>query len=337
MCLGSNNEKFFDNHRAFGGNFPVFCRPGCFFRLVYPADRFNNGSNNRFKNNILKYMNIFSNKKKGFTLIELLTVISIIALSTTLVLMNLNSGREKARISKSLEASQTINNTIGAYAVGVWRFNEGTGNTVTDSSNYGNNGTWNGSGNHWTTTTVSQLGMAGQFNGTDDYVNMGNPNNGSLSFGTGDFTLSAWFYLNSLPGTWKSIIEKGGSGSAGYGMEISADNKITCSIQGSGGTNQHVSGSVPKSGVWHYAACVFDRDNKIFVYLDGKENTSAAYGSGNTNSVDNSVQFRIGEHTGWNFNGLIDEVRVFTQALAVKEVEKNYADALIKYDNFVKK
>lgn len=255
---------------------------------------------------------------------------------TSLVLINLSSGREKARIAKALDSSQTINNSIGAYAVGVWRFNEGTGNVVTDSSNYGNNGAWNGSGNHWATNTLSQLGMAGQFNGTDDYVNMGDPNNESLNFGTSDFTLSAWFYLPSLPGDWESIIDKGGSGSTGYGMEISPGNQITCSIQASGGTNQHVGGSIPKAGAWHYAVCVFDRDNKIFIYLDGKENTNAVYGAGNTNSVDNSASFHVGAYStgSWWLNGLIDEVRVFSQALAVKEIQKNYADGLIKYENF---
>jgi len=281
-------------------------------------------------------MNIF-NKKKAFTLIELLTVILIITILATLGLRNINSSRPKAKTAKLLEFSQSVNTAIGAFATGIWRFDEGTGNTVADSSGYGNSGVWYGSGNHWTDNTVTQLGKTGQFNGSDDYVNVGNPSNGSLSFGTGDFSLAAWFYLSSLPGEWKSIMEKGGSGSAGYGMEIGGDNRITCSIQGSSGTNQHISGSVPKTGIWHYAVCIFDRDNKIFVYLDGKEETKADYGSGNTNSVDNPFSFHIGEHNGWNFNGLIDDVRVFGQALNTTEIQKHYAEGLKKYDDLAKK
>jgi prepilin-type N-terminal cleavage/methylation domain-containing protein len=286
--------------------------------------------------NIIIFLNFFKRTPGGFTLIELLIVIGIISLLSAVILINLSGARERASIAKSLEISHTINNTIGAYAVGIWGFNEGAGNSVADTSNYNNNGTWSGSAD-WVANTVTQLGWAGQFNNSA-FINIGDPGSGILDFGIGDFSLSAWFYLPSLPGMWKSIISKGASGSVGYGMEISSNNQITCSIQGVGGSNQHVSGSVPKIGVWHYAVCVFNRDDKVFVYLDGKENTNASV-TGNAGSISNAVPFRVGAYgpATWRFVGQIDDVHVFTSVLTAGEIQKNYTGGEVRYKNFTKK
>lgn len=290
---------------------------------------------------IIIFVSFFKKNKKGFTLIEILVTIVIISLLAGIVSINLSSARGKAAIAKSLEFNQTVNNVIGAYAVGAWIFNEGAGNSVKDNSSYNNSGAWSGSAG-WVPNSITQLGFAGQFDSS--YVDIGDPASGILDFGTSDFSISAWFYLPSLPGTWKSIIAKGAStGNAlGYGMEISNDNRITCSIRGNGGSNQRVSGSVPKAGVWHYGVCVFDRNNMVIVYLDGKESASESI-AGNAGSLDNTYSFRIGAHSGngnsatQRFSGQIDEVRVFTSTLMVKEIQKNYAEREKRYKNFTER
>jgi len=213
--------------------------------------------------------------------------------------------------------------------VGHWNMDEatsgsavGSGN-IKDSSGQGNNGSGAGSNIAWTT---GKYGGALSFNGTSDYVNVGDPGTGALDFGVGDFSLSAWFYLSSLPAEWKSIINKGSAGSTGYGMEINSSNYFTCSIQAAGGTNQHVAGSIPTTGSWHHGACVFDRDNNIAVYLDGKQVQSSGYASGNTNSVDTGSAFNIGRHTGgsWYFNGNIDDARAYNYARTADQIKEDY-------------
>jgi prepilin-type N-terminal cleavage/methylation domain-containing protein len=292
--------------------------------------------------NIFVFSDFFKKKTKAFTLIELLVTISVIALLSALIFTNLKSSREKARIAKSLEFNQTVSNVIGAHSVGIWGFNEGSGNSAIDNSGYNNKGAWSGQAS-WIANTITQLNLAGNFNGSS-YVNITDPSNGILDFGTGDFSLSAWFYLPSSSAVWRSIISKGASlgNAVGYGMEISNQNKITCSIRGAGGSNQRATGAVPKTGVWHYAVCVFDRDNKVFIYLDAKEVASASIVN-NSGSVDNAFSFRIGAHSGngnaanQRFFGQIDEVRIFSSRLAAEEVQKNYADALIEYKNITRK
>jgi type II secretory pathway pseudopilin PulG len=65
-----------------------------------------------------------------------------------------------------------------AGLVGYWNLNEGSGSSTIDQSGNVNNGTWSGtaSGNNGTYYTGGKIGSnAGYFNGTNDYVNLGNP------------------------------------------------------------------------------------------------------------------------------------------------------------------
>jgi len=54
-------------------------------------------------------------KTKGFTLIELLVVISIIALLASVVLVSLNSTRDKAKYAKARKDMQTLAQAMNAY------------------------------------------------------------------------------------------------------------------------------------------------------------------------------------------------------------------------------
>lgn len=57
----------------------------------------------------------FSNNKKGFTLIELLVVIAIIGLLASIIIINLNNARKKARDAKRLAEIREIINGLDLY------------------------------------------------------------------------------------------------------------------------------------------------------------------------------------------------------------------------------
>jgi len=209
------------------------------------------------------------------------------------------------------------------YTISHWKFDEGSGTTASDSEEAGNNGTIKNGASY----VDGKFNKCLSFDGSNDYVDCGNDT--SLNFESGDFSLEAWFYVDSLPGTWKAIISKGASGADGYGISISSSNRFSADIQAKDGTNQHVSSSASAitAGRWHYGAAVFDRDEKIYVYLDGKKVAEAPYDTGNNKSVSSAYSLKIGRsgrEAVWFWDGKIDSPRVSNRALTEEAIKFEY-------------
>lgn len=261
--------------------------------------------------------------KKGFTLVELLVVIAIIGLLAGIVMVSVNSVREKARLAKAMQFSQTVHNTIGSEAVGVWGMNEGSGDIVVDSSGHGNNGTRDGA--TWTVDTLTGEGYALSFDGNNDKVSA-NSDDFAL---TDALTLSAWIYptatdmgdIISNLNAWDYRIY---TGNGRLYMQVSLDN---------GNTGYHTANNVISQDTWQYVTGVFD-GNRVRMYVDGnKVKDDSAVGSIQTPGSG----IHIGSYgTGEYFEGLIDDVRVYSQALTSAQIQKIYVEGLEKHKNLVK-
>ena len=131
---------------------------------------------------------LFFNKKNAFTLIELLVVIAIIGLLSSIVLVALKPAREKAKRAKALNFAAQVHHALGAYAVGMWDFDD-QANPTKDTSGNENDGTITGA--TWTAEgdTPSGKGYALEFNKAEsDWVQI----NGDVGL-NGAMTLSLWF------------------------------------------------------------------------------------------------------------------------------------------------
>jgi fibronectin type 3 domain-containing protein len=196
--------------------------------------------------------------------------------------------------------------------VAAYSFDEGSGAAVTDAS--GNNHFGTISGATWTTT--GKYGGALSFNGTNASVDLG----ALGTFYQAGFTLEAWVQKQSATkndvtvlGTWTATQ---GGGPMIWVDHIATHYQLTMN---QGMSNYLDSGQNPVAAVWQHLAVTFNGTTARF-YIDGVEvaNRAVSVGIGASNS------WRIGAYgstPGGFFDGLIDEVRIYSRALSATEVQ----------------
>jgi len=97
-----------------------------------------------------------------------------------------------------------------------------------------------------------------------------------------------------------------------------------------------VSASVPvgdvSTGVWHHIVGTFKGGAFIKLYLDGvlvNQQTSGIYQQV-TAAVNQNLRIGIMSHGYGLFNGFIDEVRIYAQAITSTQVQQLYAQDMIR-------
>ena len=276
-------------------------------------------------------------KNKAFTLIELLVVIAIIGLLASIVLVNLTGQRQKARIARGLQFSQSLHHALGAYAVGVWRLDEGSGTTAYDSSGYKNEGTlYNFNSPYgWTDDTPSGQGYALSFDGVDDYVEVLNITD---MLGLSQ-TISFWYKIDfSVDGPITILGGRNFSSSIdeGHAIGFTSDNlRIYSDIYSGDPYGWHRSALqfyYPQDDHWHLIVSSYDSDLNIHNFcLDATcKNRSPNFQNYKIDWGNRNLSIGSSNRNSWFFNGQIDEVRIYETALKTSQIESLYYAGLDK-------
>ena len=204
-----------------------------------------------------------------------------------------------------------------ADLVGHWTFDEGSGATAADSSGYGNTGTLL-NGPVWTADTPSG-DYAIDFDGQNDYVNVGN--RASLDV-TQAITVTAWVNPDSLSTTAQnSVADRGLS----YWLFISIESKL-CFLRYNEndpgwGFSVMATEETIDTGTWTHIAATYDTSvgNEVNLYIDGVLAKTGNFANGAIRSSNSA--FTIGNRMGQHqFDGAIDDVRVYNEALGADQV-----------------
>ena len=207
-------------------------------------------------------------------------------------------------------------------AIAAYPFNEGSGTTAADASGSGLTGTLtNGAG--WGT---GRNAGAVLLDGVDDFVELGNP---ALLQLTGSMTVSAWINSAAFPVDDAAIVSKRTSGETGYQLDTTIDRgprtvgfKLT---NNSGGTMFRYGATTLQANTWYFVTGVYDAaTSALHVYLNGQLDDGTLLGTVTSTQQNSSANVNIGRRpTGntFNFNGRIDDVRIYNRSLTQTEIQ----------------
>ena len=225
-------------------------------------------------------------------------------------------------VSFLLVLSLILTNTTSAELVGWWKLDDGSGATAFDSSGNGNDGTLEGNP-QW---VEGQLGGAWEGSGSGDYIRV--PHSDSLDISDA-VTVALWVYGGIPP---DQVICKGSGGGAwvaSYSFRIDDNSSYVRQInfRGRVGTNDDAlnSASPIPQDEWTHIAITFDvgaQGNNQKIYINGQlDIESRSENPLSTNTDDLLIGADAYSTTRWHWQGMLDDIRIYNQALPEGQIQ----------------
>lgn len=190
--------------------------------------------------------------------------------------------------------------------VGYWKFDDGSGTSVTDSSGNGYTGTWGGTGSHWTS---GKYGKAAIFNGQNDYVNLSNLPKPTYM----PITFEFWAKANttSLTGVFDS---------AAWSTNVLRIYDPEGGIQWWGHTTATASVT---ANTWTHIAIIYSHNGTSAIIQWYKNGVFQASSSAAGTSTFAWSGFTLGNinqgGSGW-FSGLLDDVKIYNYGRTADQI-----------------
>ncbi len=213
---------------------------------------------------------------------------------------------------KALSAQEAFDlyNQFTSGLVSHWELDEGGGLVVNDIVG-GNNGTVSG---------ATWMGHELSFDGIDDYILAANP---SLALKpSSQVAISVWIKSTAMDTKGGEVASMGDS----YGLRVKPDgNMLFFYYNGIKWRGVATTGSNVLDGEWHHIVGL-KTSSALQVYIDGvlKE------GLNNTGTITYTLgtDFFVGRHGNaeifYDFNGIINNVRIYDRILSAQEIEELY-------------
>jgi hypothetical protein len=165
-------------------------------------------------------------------------------------------------------------------------------------------------GNAQLSTAISKFGGSSMsFDGTGDYL--ASPDNLTLGFGSGAFTVEGWIYLNNTSGT-KGIVFGRGNNSFGFRVgQGYLGNVNGLNIVKAGVADLDYCAFTFVTNTWYHIAVVRS-GTTIYFFVNGTQQTTLGSGAGSFNYVNPTSGYYIGcnNDTNEQFAGYVDDFRI---------------------------
>jgi len=185
-------------------------------------------------------------------------------------------------------------------AIGVWLFDEGSGDTTADSSGKGNEGTLM-EGPTW---VDGKFGGGLSFDVEGPFVRIDVP-----SVQLSSWTATIWINpINPTAGHYQSVIQAWPNGGE---FQIDAN----------GAVGVHpVYGGTLEAQEWSHVATLVDNNN-LQVYINGEEVINGAISPVTFAKIGIGDLYEVPAGFNYKFSGIVDEVAIFNKAIAEDEVQ----------------
>lgn len=207
---------------------------------------------------------------------------------------------------------------------GYWSFNKIVGGKILDLSGNANHGVLKPAYPTNCPTLINSLGpkfgKAGSFDGDDDYINLGTDINGD-----GDISIEYWFNFTkgstqvstNKDNAWRIFLESFNLAYTYFYVNGSWNNNKG---------NLRYSLTDVTSGVWHHAVSTYEQSTGLLkAYLNGTLKATLDLETNEPIAQNSNTAYLGAQYlTTYNVNGSLDEVRIYSRALSLTEIQKHY-------------
>ncbi|MDD5568881.1 MAG: prepilin-type N-terminal cleavage/methylation domain-containing protein [Candidatus Pacebacteria bacterium] len=275
---------------------------------------------------------IFDNVNiKGFTLIELMVAILIVGVLSGLIIamISMSGAQDNANLNKNKMTAAQWKNSLIDNLVGDWNFDETSGTTAYNSSDYGSNlnGTFSASPPTRKSGGDCISGGCLEFDGTDDFVSV---TDSTPFLPLADSTVALWAYNGLCTKSYPTFYNRH-SQSATLGfwwVYTGGTNETNITWQFSNGTayTSTTWSNVFEASKWSYLVFAYNNTAKtVTLYVNSTAKT--------TQSVANALPvlsgtLYVGAYnatvSNYAYKGKIDELQVFDKILTVSQIQQKY-------------
>jgi hypothetical protein len=176
-----------------------------------------------------------------------------------------------------------------------------------------------------------------KLNGTTAYVDLGRPTVLRL---TGSMTVAAWINSSSFPSDAAAIVSSRDSASSGFQLDTNQDKgsrTISISLANSQGSRAvRYAKTTLQANTWYHVAGVYDASaGTLNVYINGQLDNGTLDGTVTGSQQRSNQPVNIGRRpgaSGFQFAGVIDNVRIYGGALSQTEIQADMNGAVALND-----
>ena len=205
----------------------------------------------------------------------------------------------------------------GSLANGMVAYYPFCGN-ANDMSGNGNNGTVNGA--NLTTDRYGISNSAYNFNGTSNYIELGNS---SQLDNMNDFSISTWYEVNNISSQFQFLVSKDLNGNAPNGdwdLYVN-NNKVKFDITLNTNNNSGVSNSLVQPSIWNHLVITRNSTSGIVkIYINGTLETSFVGYIGPYSNLQKMNFGRQGSSNQHFLNGKLDDIGIWNRELNQQEI-----------------